>query len=318
MVICLVSLRTFSAIKPYIKRNVDKFAEVAQWQVFFVMLGALMIKASADVCDANVDSCGEASKRTKVFDALLMVVQLASPVLMFMIWCAQGRARVRRWTATQEDGIDPKSEAGMEMSTMNAPAMALAVKKRGTALGGCEAGSPPVKSYLRVNSQGLLDVKSKGKTGDDSKSRAGAFASRNSILHSSFSSNEEVWFEHEIKDGPDKGKAYYNQPKTGEVVWTRPEEAEIKNAKGIRGEGKAMKKKAPIRPSMIPLPPGVKGAEDCRPLPAVTLDDDDDVLPPPPCPWTEHWSDEHQALYYIHEDGRSDWEVPESEFWKND
>jgi len=37
----------------------------------------------------------------------------------------------------------------------------------------------------------------------------------------------------------------------------------------------------------------------------------------PKCPWTGYWDETEQHLYYLHEDGRSSWQVPaEGEFWK--
>ena len=95
--------------------------------------------------------------------------------------------------------------------------------------------------------------------------------------------SEHVWFEHEVTNGSDKGKTYYNQPKTGRVVWTKPEGVEKKKdvSKGVR-------KKPPKRPSMIVPPSGVKGAEN-QPPPGTIIEEgkdddneDDHTLKPPP------------------------------------
>ena len=72
---------------------------------------------------------------------------------------------------------------------------------------------------------------------DDSSLRQSSFFN-SAQLQSSFSDNDEVWFEHVSTEGPDAGKVYYNQPKTGQVVWTRPEEgAEIRKEGEREGEG---------------------------------------------------------------------------------
>ena len=79
--------------------------------------------------------------------------------------------------------------------------------------------------------------------------------------------------------------------------------------------------KAPTRPSLVSPPPGVMGAEDNVKPPPVPEEDGD---PPParkkkpPCPWTEHWDPDSQNFYYVHQDGRDTWYVPEGEYWKND
>jgi uncharacterized protein YjbJ (UPF0337 family) len=44
MILCLGSMRVYSGYKPYIRLADDHLAEAAQWQMFFTMLGALMLK----------------------------------------------------------------------------------------------------------------------------------------------------------------------------------------------------------------------------------------------------------------------------------
>ena len=80
----------------------------------------------------------------------------------------------------------------------------------------------------------------------------------------------------------------------------------------------------PKRPSLIPPPLGVKLAESNikPPTPVVDESSDSDGAPPPPpkppkCPWTEEWDPDYKRLYYLHIDGRSQWEVP-NEYWRNE
>ena len=48
MLMCLATTRVYSGTKPFIDPFNDKFAEVALWQLFMTMLGALCIKVNLD------------------------------------------------------------------------------------------------------------------------------------------------------------------------------------------------------------------------------------------------------------------------------
>ena len=87
--------------------------------------------------------------------------------------------------------------------------------------------------------------------------------------------------------------------------------------------------KAPNRMSLIPPARSAKRAEDnAKPPvvvekkpPVVMEDSDSDEAPPPPpepkCPWVEYWDETSHNFYYLHNDGTSQWEVPEG-YWRND
>ena len=44
ILICLLSMRVYSGYKPFIYETDDKLAETAQWQLFFTLFGALMLR----------------------------------------------------------------------------------------------------------------------------------------------------------------------------------------------------------------------------------------------------------------------------------
>ena len=44
MLMCMFSMRVYAGYKPFIKVSNDRFSEVAQWQLYFTMLGALAMK----------------------------------------------------------------------------------------------------------------------------------------------------------------------------------------------------------------------------------------------------------------------------------
>ena len=48
MLICLFSMRVYAKYEPFINYKHDRLAEVAQWQLFFTLLGALCVKVNLD------------------------------------------------------------------------------------------------------------------------------------------------------------------------------------------------------------------------------------------------------------------------------
>jgi len=73
IVICIISMTVYGKFKPFIKSRHDTLAEIAQFQLFFTMLGALCIKVNM----AEEDGYDE-----RTFDGMLAAIQFAGPVLL--------------------------------------------------------------------------------------------------------------------------------------------------------------------------------------------------------------------------------------------
>ena len=73
LIICISSMRVYAKYKPFVKDKNDRLAEVAQWQLFFTMPGALCIKV-------NIND--EDGYDRMVFDLGLTVIQGMAPALL--------------------------------------------------------------------------------------------------------------------------------------------------------------------------------------------------------------------------------------------
>jgi hypothetical protein len=84
LIICVVSMRTYAAYKPFVSEKADKLAEVVQFQLFFTMLAALCIKVNLDdLDDYNAD----------LFDSVITCLQFMGPALLFYQAYVQGGAK---------------------------------------------------------------------------------------------------------------------------------------------------------------------------------------------------------------------------------
>ncbi|GMI32420.1 hypothetical protein TrCOL_g8025 [Triparma columacea] len=73
ILVCLLSMRVYSGWKPFVSEEHDKLAEVAQWQLFFVMFAALLIRVNMD---------GESLQDKVYFDIMLVIIQFGAPALL--------------------------------------------------------------------------------------------------------------------------------------------------------------------------------------------------------------------------------------------
>ena len=73
ILVCLLSMRVYSGWKPFVSEEHDKLAEVAQWQLFFVMFAALLIRVNMD---------GESLQDKVYFDLMLVIIQFGAPALL--------------------------------------------------------------------------------------------------------------------------------------------------------------------------------------------------------------------------------------------
>ena len=73
MIICLISMRVYAGSDPYIKDRDDTLAEIMQWQIFFTMLAALLLK---------VDITGEGVSEDD-FGQMLVYINMVGPAMLF-------------------------------------------------------------------------------------------------------------------------------------------------------------------------------------------------------------------------------------------
>lgn len=88
MLMCLGSIRTYAFYSPFIDSKTDIIAEIAQWSLFFVMFGALLIRLNMD---------GESLQDRSYFDVILVGVNL-TPLLLPLI---QQLAIVKKFKSVQ-------------------------------------------------------------------------------------------------------------------------------------------------------------------------------------------------------------------------
>ena len=67
LIMSMSAMRVYSGCKPFLDDFTDRFSEVSQWQLFFTLLGALVIKVNLD---------GEDLQSRGYFDAILTLVQI--------------------------------------------------------------------------------------------------------------------------------------------------------------------------------------------------------------------------------------------------
>ncbi|GMH57983.1 hypothetical protein TL16_g02514 [Triparma laevis f. inornata] len=84
--ICLASIRIFSGCEPYIEYKVDVFMEMSQWQIFFVMFAALLIRV-----DDMLGEAGTKLKKKKIFDAILLATQCLAPAVLILMILFKGK-----------------------------------------------------------------------------------------------------------------------------------------------------------------------------------------------------------------------------------
>jgi hypothetical protein len=82
LIINLASMRVYSGKKPYIESFYDRFSEVAQWQLFFTLLGALAMKVNLD---------GQNLESKAYFDMILTGMQFVPTVLVSLFYLTRTR-----------------------------------------------------------------------------------------------------------------------------------------------------------------------------------------------------------------------------------
>ncbi|GMI14630.1 hypothetical protein TrVE_jg5504 [Triparma verrucosa] len=86
MLICLAAMRIFAGCEPYIKYSVDVFNEMSQWQIFFAMFAALLIRVD------ELRSKSSGLKKKTSFDVVLLLTQALAPAVLVLMVCLKGRS----------------------------------------------------------------------------------------------------------------------------------------------------------------------------------------------------------------------------------
>ncbi|GMH69242.1 hypothetical protein TrST_g1107 [Triparma strigata] len=254
MIICLGAIRIFSGFKPYVKQSHDSFSEVSQWQVFFVMLSAMMIKTKLDVGETS----SEQAKTQTFYDVCLVGIQFMSPLLLVGILLKRGEIAVAKKKRKKKEKKEKKKKNTRTAEGDKEGGLGLELVERGEGgtnqiyLGGGDGPFPranagrPNSSFDAFKNKNLV-VGGRGKVssekisekavskGPSAAQKRSQFVKTSSVS-SSFSANEDVWIEHNCEEDGRKGETYYHQPSTGKTVWERPGEgASIKLAERVGG-----------------------------------------------------------------------------------
>jgi hypothetical protein len=289
-------MRVYSGWKPFISDEHDKLAEVAQWQLFFVMFAALLIRVNMD---------GESLQDKVYFDLMLVFIQFAAPGLLFakrLIPKKQGRMGRFLSAASDLTGIgsfgvfeaaeDLKSEFG----------------------GGVEMVSNPLDKNRE------LRAASSGKVG-----LGGEVVSKKQKKKTKGDVEKDKRLFQRLGSGGYKKKVI-GVGKKGLLEVKNSAPVEDKTATATLGKGKeAEKKKVYIFKDAEAGDPDVKETGSVKAGGIDDGDDDEEVpksppaasatsaptaLPPPPT-WEKHKDEESGAVYYHNsETNETTWEDP--------
>ncbi|GMH98216.1 hypothetical protein TrVE_jg14258 [Triparma verrucosa] len=313
MIICLCALRIFSGFKPFVKESHDKFSEVSQWQVFFVMLSALMMKSNLDA--------GETSEDQGLYDVALVGIQFMSPLLLFLVLLRKSEPVARRFVNSISGGLGGRLEgAEGEGGGLELVERGEGGANQAAVLGGGSWPEPsnPRKSKFEYSNP-LRDTpttttanKNKADTGQPAATILLKINSKGNVGPSRPNSSFDAFKNPNLTLGGN-GRSNKNKNKIGKPPPKRKSKFAIP---------KEYLEDAPIGPPAVP-PPSFVDSDD---------DDDDDVGPPPfpppassstlppskpVCQWTEEWDTEHGTVYYLNFDGEtSTWDMPE-DFWRD-
>ncbi|GMH70102.1 hypothetical protein TrLO_g7545 [Triparma laevis f. longispina] len=305
ILMCLGSIRTYAYYNPFVDPKTDIIAEVAQWSLFFIMFGALLIRV-------NIDS--ESLQDRGYFDAILVGVNL-TPLLLPVI---------------QQLAIVKKFESVQVLSTM--------VSQVGAYLGfgGDLVAAKKQIETLKKNFQDLREIglgRESGGRDDEETGRelVGIELGAVTLGGGSMPRTSKFSVANPLRDTPMaasgtpnnavKNKADTGRPNSSFDAFKNPNlvvggkgRSKNKNKKNINKEPpkrrslfaipKEHLEDAPIGPPKIPPPPTAE---------------DDDIGPPlkPFCQWTEEWDTEFGAIYYLNIDGEtSTWDMPD-DFWRD-
>ena len=91
MVICLVSMRVYALYSPYINPRDDILAEIMQWQIFFTMFGAMLMKANKG--DASIVDEATRLHNDTLLGFLLVAINAVGPAMIIIHSFVSGEAK---------------------------------------------------------------------------------------------------------------------------------------------------------------------------------------------------------------------------------
>ncbi|GMI02740.1 hypothetical protein TrST_g12665, partial [Triparma strigata] len=129
MLLCLASMRVFAGCKPFIKERVDQFSEMSQWQIFFVMLAALLLRVAEMSGDFDIEN-------KKAFDITLVGTQALAPTVIIVMILMRGqeatkmlaRKVTKSMSRGKSEGVEDEGEVeegGVQLVKMKKNTMVL-------------------------------------------------------------------------------------------------------------------------------------------------------------------------------------------------
>jgi hypothetical protein len=91
MVICLLSMRVYAQYAPFINPRDDILAEIMQWQIFFTMFGALLMKANK--ADETTEDEATVQNNNSIIGFLLCAINAIGPTMIIIHSIVSGEAK---------------------------------------------------------------------------------------------------------------------------------------------------------------------------------------------------------------------------------
>ncbi|GMH70768.1 hypothetical protein TL16_g05490 [Triparma laevis f. inornata] len=278
MLICLGSMRVFAGCEPYIEYNVDIFNEMSQWQIFFAMFAALLIKVE--------DMRGEAGnfRSEKAFDLILLFTQMIAPLFLVLMVVIRGKNLVKGCydfvlkKRQKEFGEDTGEE-----------------QERGVELGGLEAGGRrqkrdstfKVANPIRNNSDQATKIKR-----SSMKVENGLLALEKEKSKSPAHVNSSRMFSY--TEG--------GMPSDKKVATVQETNIVVQDDQDYDSFDDYDEEEEDVKPPPYPAP-----------APSANPYQQQQFSKPEPPEWTRRWDDEYGVFYYAHRDGEtSTWDKPKN------
>ncbi|GMI01196.1 hypothetical protein TrST_g6997 [Triparma strigata] len=295
MVICVAMIKILNISKPYHKKHHNIFHEIMQWQIFFVLLAAMMIKF--EELNPTGDSGG--IPKSPGFDTMLVCMQGIGPVLMVIIVMISLKDKGKKALE--------KRRQKRQMQQNEKELTSVGIRREGS---GFVAENPMVEmSSKSFFASDIDEAQEKARMANLPRNTPAAQnKAEKGLPNSSFNTFKNPNLVIRGKGGSKKNKKNI--------------EKEAPKRKSMFSIPKEHLEDAPIGPPKIPSP--IQSDSD---------DDDDDVGPPPfpppaaeaslpppkpVCQWTEEWDAEFGAIYYLNIDGyTSTWDMPD-DFWREE
>ena len=147
-------MRVFAGCKPFIKERVDQFSEMSQWQIFFVMLAALLLRVAEMSGDFDIEN-------KKAFDAILVGTQALAPTAIIVMILMRGQEATKKLARKVTKSMSRGKSEGVEDEggVEEGGAQLVEMKKNTMVLGGAAdhgTGKGKSKSKNKSKSGGVI------------------------------------------------------------------------------------------------------------------------------------------------------------------